>query len=189
MEQKRILIACIGNIFFGDDAFGVEVAHTLVNRPVLEEVLVCDYGIHGLDLAFALLDEYEAVILVSTLRQGGQPGTVYLIEPDPADISASTDQPMMIESYSLNPMRILAFAQSMGARLNRILLIGCDVETPRTPEDCAVALSPLVQAAIPIAIEWIELLIPRILNQDFDASCFNLATTRLKSFPISDWKP
>ena len=62
MTKDRILIAGIGNIFFGDDAFGVEVARRLAQRPLAEQVDVRDFGIRGLDLANALLDEHEAVI-------------------------------------------------------------------------------------------------------------------------------
>ena len=74
MSTARILIAGIGNIFFGDDAFGVEVARRLAQHPLPDTVRVVDFGIRGLDLAYALLDPYDAVILVdarSPRRQGG----------------------------------------------------------------------------------------------------------------------
>ncbi|HNC44881.1 MAG TPA: hydrogenase maturation protease [Acidobacteriota bacterium] len=188
MEHQQILIACIGNIFFGDDAFGVEVARALSQRCLPEEVVVIDYGIHGLDLAFALLDGYEAVILVDAVRRGGQPGTLYLIEPDSTDIKASADQSLIIESHRLNPMRVLAFAQSMGARLNRILLIGCEVTSPDLLEEMTMELSPAVQAAIPSAVEFIELLITKILDEDFDAWYPRATQGKFGSLPISGWK-
>lgn len=188
MEHQQILIACIGNIFFGDDAFGVEVARALSQRRLPEKVVVVNYGIHGLDLAFALLDGYEAVILVDAVRRGGQPGTLYLIEPDPTDIKASADQSLIIESHRLNPMRVLAFAQSMGARLNRLLLIGCEVHVPDSLEEMALQLSPAVQAAIPSAVEFIELLITKILDEDFDTWCLHAAQGKFGRLPISGWK-
>src|SRR5690348_18485873 len=81
-QARRILIAGIGNIFLGDDAFGVEVAQRLARRPLPEGVRVVDFGIRGLDLAYALLDGYEAVILVDAAPRGGPPGTLYVLEPE-----------------------------------------------------------------------------------------------------------
>ncbi|MDQ3686285.1 MAG: hydrogenase maturation protease, partial [Acidobacteriota bacterium] len=57
--QPRILIAGIGNIFLGDDAFGCEVAQRLSGRTLPDEVRVVDFGIRGLDLAYALMDGYD----------------------------------------------------------------------------------------------------------------------------------
>ena len=69
----------------GDDGFGVEVAQRLVNRKpdrYPDGVEVIDFGIRGVDLAYTLLDEYDELILVDALSRGGEPGTLYLIEPD-----------------------------------------------------------------------------------------------------------
>src|SRR5207245_759985 len=83
---KRILIACIGNIFLGDDGFGVEVAKGLTNRHYPEGVKVVDFGIRGIELAYTLLDDYDALVLVDAVPRGGEPGTLYLIEPDLTNI-------------------------------------------------------------------------------------------------------
>ena len=80
--MKRILVAGIGNIFFGDDAFGCEVAKELAQRPLPEGVRVIDFGIRSYDLAYAIMDDYDATILVDASPRGSPPGTVYLIEPD-----------------------------------------------------------------------------------------------------------
>ena len=81
-----ILVAGIGNIFFGDDAFGSEVARRLADRQVPENVHVKDFGIRGLDLVYALLDGYDGVILIDATPRGGPPGTLYTIEPDLAEL-------------------------------------------------------------------------------------------------------
>src|SRR4051794_34789691 len=86
MSRPRILIACVGNIFLGDDAFGVEVARRLSGRPLPEGVRVVDLGIRGLDLAYALLDAYEAVILVDAAPRGNPPGTLVTLDVDPAEV-------------------------------------------------------------------------------------------------------
>ena len=91
--MTQILIACIGNIFLGDDGFGTEVARRLAGRNLPTEVIVKDFGIRGLDLTYALLDPYELVILVDACPRGGEPGTIYLVEPDPVESSASEGEP------------------------------------------------------------------------------------------------
>src|SRR5437868_14687112 len=79
---RRILIACIGNIFLGDDGFGVEVAQRLSSREYPEGVQVVDFGIRGMELAYTLLDDYDTLILVDAVPRGSPAGTLYLIEPD-----------------------------------------------------------------------------------------------------------
>src|SRR5581483_3861800 len=81
--SAKVLVAGIGNIFLGDDAFGVEVVRALAQRALPENVRVVDFGIRGLDLTYALLDGYEAVIMVDAAPRGGRPGTLYVIEPAP----------------------------------------------------------------------------------------------------------
>ena len=86
MRRPRILIACIGNIFLGDDAFGVEVGRALVGRSFPEGVHVVDFGIRGMDLTFALMDGCDVAIMVDAVPRGARPGTLCLLEPvrDPA---------------------------------------------------------------------------------------------------------
>src|SRR5271165_3610783 len=110
MRPGRILIGGIGNIFFGDDAFGVEVARRLSGRPLPEGVRVVDFGIRGLDLAYALLDPYDAVILVDAVPRGGQPGTLYVLEPE---LDAVDAPPPMVEPHALDPWKVLHLAQSL----------------------------------------------------------------------------
>ncbi|HMF16031.1 MAG TPA: hydrogenase maturation protease, partial [Gemmataceae bacterium] len=85
MTERRILIAGIGNIFFGDDAFGVEVVRCLTKRKMPPGVRVIDFGIRGIDLVYALSEGWDLMILVDAVRRGGKPGTVYLIEPESTD--------------------------------------------------------------------------------------------------------
>ena len=81
-KPSKILVAGIGNIFLGDDAFGSEVARRLMNETLPEEVRVADFGIRSYDLAYAMMEEYDVTIFVDITSQSQSPGTLYLIEPD-----------------------------------------------------------------------------------------------------------
>ena len=96
MERPRILIAGVGNIFLGDDAFGVEVAQRLARRALPEEVRVVDFGIRGLDLTYALLDGYETVILVDAAPRGGHTLTAKIRESR-RGLSSSTTSTGVLE--------------------------------------------------------------------------------------------
>ena len=62
----RMLVAGVGNIFLGDDGFGVAVASRLAGADLPSWVQVADYGISGMHLAYDLADGYETAILVDT---------------------------------------------------------------------------------------------------------------------------
>jgi hydrogenase maturation protease len=158
MSTGRILIAGIGNIFFGDDAFGVEVARRFAQRPLPEGVRVVDFGIRGLDLTYALLDPYDAVILVDAIPRGGEPGTLYVLEPEleAADVPAP-----MVEAHALDPWKVLHLARSLGAKIERVLLVGCEPQ-PVAPDDMQMEMSVPVQAAVEEAVRLIESLVIQI---------------------------
>ena len=82
MSEPRVLVAGIGNIFLGDDGFGVEVADRLAGRTLPDGVQVADFGIRGVHLAYELLDGYDALVLVDAVPMGEPPGTVAIIEPE-----------------------------------------------------------------------------------------------------------
>jgi hydrogenase maturation protease len=151
-----ILIGGIGNIFLGDDAFGSEVAHRLSAQFAAPDVRIIDFGIRSLDLVSALLDKYDAVALVDAVSRGGKPGTVCVIAPD---LNELDNLPVSIEAHTMDPLRVLAFARSMGAELKNIRIVGCEPETFGADNEGMMGLSPSVAAAIDPAIEAIESLI------------------------------
>ncbi len=159
MNGKRILVAGIGNIFLGDDAFGVEVVRRLARRPQPAGVKVVDIGIRGIDLVFALLDGYDLVILVDTASHGQRPGTLYLIEPSVG--GASTERPAMpmFDLHDLDPAKVLRTAQAMGGQVDRVVLVACEPEATGDEAQGLGGLSPSVAAAVDPAIEMIESLI------------------------------
>jgi hydrogenase maturation protease len=154
--KAPLLIAGIGNIFFGDDAFGCEVTQELLRRPLPEGVEVCDYGIRGYDLAYALMDGRDA-ILVDTVSRGGEPGTLYLIEPNLEDFD---NGPALPDGHSLDPVSVLRMIRSFEGKPGRLYLVGCEPSQLES-EDGQMGLSEKVQAAVPLAIEMIESVVER----------------------------
>ncbi len=157
----RILIAGIGNIFLGDDAFGAEVVERLAERTWPENVQMVDFGIRGFDLTMALLEELDLVILVDAAPRGGPPGTLYVIEPEPAETDERAPAAVMLDPHSLDPVKVLQLAKTMGGRPGRVLVVGCEPETVGSDEDWDVTpgLSAPVQRAVAEAIVLIESLV------------------------------
>ncbi len=151
-----ILVAGIGNIFLGDDAFGSEVARRLAQLGNIPDVRIIDFGIRGLDLVYALMDGHDAVIIVDAVAQRGEPGTVYVIEPDFSELA---DVPCTVEAHTMDPLQVLAFARSMGTDLKNIRIVGCEPETFGPENEGAMGLSQRVAAAVDPAIEAIKSLI------------------------------
>lgn len=165
MASPRILIAGIGNIFLGDDAFGVEVVRQLSARRFPDDVCVVDFGIRGFDLAYALLDSPDVAILVDATPRGGAPGTLYVIEPDLNELDRWLAEDTVIETHAMNPMRVLALVKAMGGQLKRILIVGCEPAT-LGPAEGQMGLSPPVQAAVDEALTVVESLVADILKSE-----------------------
>jgi hydrogenase maturation protease len=162
VETKRILIAGIGNIFLGDDAFGVEVATNLARRTFPRGVRVADFGIRGFDLAYALMEGYQTTILVDAYPGEGQPGTLFVVEPDLQNLDSAGTQPGFVDPHGMNPLNVLRMAVNMGAQLKRILLVGC-VPATLGPEEGKMGLSEPIAVAVDEAVELIDTLVTRIL--------------------------
>jgi len=169
---RRILIACIGNIFLGDDSFGVEVAQSLMSRKTKrypEGVQVVDFGIRGIDLAYTLLDNYDTLVLVDAVSRGGTPGTLYLIEPDLAGIDPEKGVEAgraAMEAHSMDPLKVLTFARTLGAQPIHTFLVGCEPAPLNESEEHAamqMGLSEPVRASIDEAVKMIDSLVDTLL--------------------------
>lgn len=148
--KPRILIACIGNIFLGDDAFGVEAARRLAARPLPEGVEARDFGIRSFDLAYALLDDWSAVILVDAVSRGEAAGTLFLIEPEVSELDEPADS-TAFDAHTMNPVSVLRLAKSMGEIRPKIYLVGCE-PGDLGGEEGRMGLTPAVEAALPEAV-------------------------------------
>ena len=155
--SKRALIAGIGNIFLGDDGFGVEVVRRLAGREWPEGVEVKDFGIRGMDLAYALQDDYELVVFVDATPRGGEPGTVYLIEPEVED-----DGEVSLDTHGMDPVKVIKLSRALGARPTRTLVVGCEPQVVLGGEDydeMLMELSEPVRAAVDEAVRLVESLV------------------------------
>jgi hydrogenase maturation protease len=172
-SSRRILVACIGNIFLGDDGFGVEVAQRMLSRkdrPYPENVQVVDFGIRGMDLAYTLLEEYDTLVMVDAVPRGGQPGTLYLIEPDLANLGPEQGAKagkVALDAHSMDPVKVLSFARTLGAQPIRTLLVGCEPSVFDGADaymEMSMGLSEPVQAAIDPAMQMIDSLVADLLR-------------------------
>lgn len=145
--NPRVLVAGVGNIFLGDDGFGVEVARRLGSLPLPEGVTVSDFGIRGVHLAYQLLDDFDLVVLIDAVSRGGAPGTVYVIEPD---VDAEVDE-SIVDAHDMVLEHVFAQVRTLGGKLGRVLIVGCEVEDVSE----RIGLSPLVQSAVDEAVRLI----------------------------------
>lgn len=160
-KTPTILVAGIGNIFLGDDAFGVEVANRFANRELPEGVRVIDFGIRGFDLTYALIDGADVTILVDACPRGGAAGDLYVVEPDlaaPDDAEASRSA---VDAHGMNPMNVIRAAKAMGGPLKKILLLGCEPHT-LGPDEGQMGLSEPVASAVERAMPLLESIVKRI---------------------------
>jgi hydrogenase maturation protease len=158
----RILVGGIGNIFLGDDAFGVEVVRELTRSELPEDVNVVDFGIRGYDLAYAIMDGYAATILVDATARGNRPGTLYLIEPDQEELTKLEAE--VPDGHGLGPVQVLRLVWSLGGEIPRLYLVGCEPAVLET-EDGQIGLSEPVRAAVPHAIDMIRKLVSDLRGQ------------------------
>jgi hydrogenase maturation protease len=158
----RILIAGIGNIFFGDDAFGGEVIKELAKSSLPERVEAVDFGIRSYDLAYAIMDGYAATILVDITARGEPPGTVYLIELDQEKIGDL--EGAVPDGHSLDPVAVLRLTQSLGGHIEKLYLVACEPAVLET-DDGHIGLSKPLLAAVPEAVRMIQRLVDQLRSE------------------------
>ncbi len=134
----RVLVAGIGNIFFGDDGFGCEVAQLLAREPQAPDAKTEDFGIRGLHLAYELLAGYDRAILIDAVPRGGAPGTLYVIEPEVGAAGAAPD------AHRMDVQNVFAFLRLLEGEPPPVVIVGCE---PATVEP-GIGLSAPVSAAV-----------------------------------------
>jgi hydrogenase maturation protease len=150
---RRVLVAGIGNVFLGDDGWGVALAGRLASSVLPRGVDVVDFGIRGMDLAYAMQDDYDAVVFLDATPRGQAPGTLYVIEPDLEDIE------MTIDAHGMDPVKVLALARTLGAEsLPRTLIVGCEPQMRMNAGDehIRAELTEPVRASLERALAIVE---------------------------------
>jgi hydrogenase maturation protease len=161
LPPRRILVAGIGNVFLADDGFGSALAARLAERPLPAGVEVVDYGIRGMDLAYALGEGWHAVVLLDAAPTGQPPGTLSVIEPDLDVVEPS------IDAHGMDPVKVLGLARALGGPLPRTLVVACAPEVVMTgeEEDVVAELSPPVRAALDPGVELVESLVQELSSE------------------------
>lgn len=167
--RKRVLVAGVGNVFLGDDGFGVEVVKRLAGRAMPEGIEIKDFGIRGMDLAYALQDDYELVVFVDATPRGGEPGTVYLIEPE-----IEEDGVVSLDTHGMDPVKVIKLSRALGAKPTRTLVVGCEPQVipgrggfqTRPYDDMLMELSEPVRAAVDEAAKLVLSLVEEICKDN-----------------------
>jgi hydrogenase maturation protease len=167
---RRTLVACLGNIFLGDDGFGVEVARRLAREELPDGTRVTDYGIRGMHLAYDLAEGWDATILVDAAPRGGDPGDVYVIEPErqqPAGGQAGgLAGNMLLDAHGMQPDVVLGMAGMLGAEAGQVLVVGCE---PASVAE-GIGLSEPVAAAVDEAVRVVLGLVRATGGEQADSS-------------------
>jgi hydrogenase maturation protease len=151
--EKQILVAGIGNAWLRDDGFGGEVIKRLQDRELPSGVSVGDFATGGLDLAYEVMRGYDALVLVDISRQGGEPGTLYVMEPDEADIAAGIEDGEMLDPHGMDPQTVLRFVRAVGGWPGKVVVIACE---PAEVEEMGLGLSDHVGAAVTGAVDLVD---------------------------------
>jgi hydrogenase maturation protease len=158
----RILVAGIGNIFLGDDGFGPEVIRHAAQALSLRDrsgatVTVVDYGIRGMHLAYDLLEDWAALVLIDAIPDRGCPGSLHVFEADHGSISATTG----LDAHGMDPGAVFASLDALGGNAPRTIVIGCEV---CSVED-GMGLTDVVQAAVPRAVDTIDSVLQMLMTE------------------------
>ena len=151
--EKQILVAGVGNAWLQDDAFGGECARRLEAAGVPSGVTVMDFGTGGLDLAYEIMRGYDALVLIDASRQGEEPGTLYVIEPNMEEIAGSIEDGDVINPHGMDPQTVLRFVSAIGGFSGKVVVVGCE---PGEVDDVGLGLTPPVEAAVERALALVR---------------------------------
>lgn len=158
--SPSVLVAGVGNIFLGDDGFGVEVAQRLSGTDLGPEAFVKDFGISSVHLAFELLNGYEYLVLIDAIELGNHPGTLSLIEIDQQ--AALSDTGTVPDAHTMNPTTVLKMLEDFGGNVGKVFVVGCEPEGLKEE----ISLSDAVAGAIPSAIDMVRELVSSLVEPE-----------------------
>jgi hydrogenase maturation protease len=149
---RSILVAGVGNAWLRDDGFGGEVARRLADRELPDGVSVMDAGTGGLDLAYEVMRGYDGLVIVDVSKQGGEPGTLYVMEPNEDEVRGGIEDGEVINPHGMDPQTVLRFVKSIGAWPGRVVVIACE---PADVEEMGWGLSESVSEAVDRAVDLV----------------------------------
>lgn len=152
--RRRVLVAGIGNVFLGDDGFGVEVVRRMTTTTLPDTVEVTDFGIRGVHLAYELLDgRHDSLIMVDAVPLEGPPGTLAVLEVDEEDCDETEGLalPPAVDGHGMHPQAVLHLLRTLGGMVERVLIVGC---RPAVLDE-GVGLSAPVEAAMDKAVQLV----------------------------------
>jgi hydrogenase maturation protease len=150
--MKRILVAGIGNTWLRDDGFGSEVVKRLEARELPRGTVVFDFGTGGLDLAYEVMRGYDALVLVDVSHQGGEPGTLYVMEALEEEVEAGIEDGQVLNPHGMDPQTVLRFVKTLGAWPGKVLVVACE---PAVVEEMGIGLSEEVERAVGAAADLV----------------------------------
>jgi len=152
----NILVAGVGNVLRSDDAFGVEVANRLLERPTVADVTVVETGIAGIQLVQELQDGYDAVIVIDTVDRERTPGTVMTIDYEVIDVNAlehNEKYDLLADMHLATPERSLMVARALGVLPPIVKMVAVQ---PVDVDTMAIGMSATVQGAVGLAIKEVD---------------------------------
>jgi hydrogenase maturation protease len=161
------LVAGLGNIFLGDDGFGSEVMRHVPQR-LGPRVRLVDYGIGGMHLAYDLLDDWDALVLVDAVPSRGSPGTLHVFEADHDTLSGTAN----LDAHSMDPAAVFASLAALGGTPPYTVVVGCEVDSVEE----GIGLSDAVATAVPQAVRAIEDVVSQLVARCGDADEKSCAT-------------
>ena len=158
----KILIAGVGNLIRGDDGFGIHVVQQMRQRPLKEGVQISEVGISGISLVHELMSGYDACIIADAVLRGGKPGTLYLLEPEPPQLSGEDAEGLhraLVDLHYAEPSKALLLASALKVRPKAVFIVACE---PADTEVLSDRLSPAVHRAVKEAIKMIDKLVAKL---------------------------
>src|SRR4051794_22357868 len=152
LRERQVLIAGVGNAWLSDDGFGGEVARRLADRGLPSGVSALDAGTGGLSLAYEVMRGYDALVLVDVSRQGGEPGTLYVMEVSEQDVEDGIEDGAVLDPHGMDPQTVLRFVRGVGGWPGRVVVVACE---PAEVEEMGLELSEPVRAAVDRAVELV----------------------------------
>lgn len=167
-RPKQVLIAGIGNAWQRDDGFGSEVARRLEGRELPDGIAVIDFGTGGLDLAYQVMYGYDGLLMIDVSRQGGSPGTLYVMEVDEDEVpGGSVEDGEVLNPHAMDPETVLRFIKITGGWPGKVVIVACE---PETVEEMGVGLTPVVEEAVERAVELVLETAKELLSDEAYAS-------------------